>query len=45
MTPSNSRVAATSLIVWKHDHLARSMKQLIEPSKTCGEEHRVSQPD
>jgi len=25
-----------TLIVWKLDRLARSMKQLIEPSKTCG---------
>jgi len=25
-----------TLIVWKRDRLARSMKQLIEPSKTCG---------
>jgi len=32
-----------TLIVWKLDRLARSMKQLIR--KPSGERHRVSQPD
>ena len=35
-----------TLIVWKLDRLARSMKQLIETVETpAGEGHRVSQPD
>lgn len=34
-----------TLIVWKLDRLARSMKQLIETIENAGEGHRVSQPD
>jgi hypothetical protein len=35
-----------TLIVWKLDRLARSMKQLIETVENlAGERHRVSQPD
>jgi len=34
MTRSNSRAAAYTLIVWKLDRLARSMKQLIETVET-----------
>src|SRR5881275_165322 len=34
-----------TLIVWKLDRLARSMKQLTRPSKIFGAWHRFSQPD
>ncbi len=35
-----------TLIVWKLDRLARSMKQLIETvDNLAGEGHRISQPD
>ena len=46
MTRSNSRAAGDTLIVWKLDRLARSMKQLIETVETLRVKgYRVAQPD